>query len=129
MDGDILWKDHCEFDGQDLAFTPDTTQADCRKMCSNNPKCAYFNWYLGNNNNKNLCYLKKGIWDSNNEFRRAAATAQCGYPAYRSFTEDGWTVDGDVVWKDDCLFAGRQYLSSSTNTTRADCREMCTKKI
>ena len=127
IDGNkVFWKDNCSFEGQDIQGItnpiPNTFQEDCRKLCLNTPLCNHFTWLVGDSNNKNVCRLKKGSWPGNKP--TDLPDAQCGRIPDRSWTTDGWTVDGDMTWKINCNFDG-QYLNTTIIINKEDCRKMC----
>ena len=121
VDGDVTWKINCDFGGQDIQGitnpTPNINQEHCGKLCFDNPKCDHFTWYIGDNTNKNLCYLKSGVWTENRP--NDLANAKCGFIPVRP-----WKKDGDVVWDENCSFAG-QDVTSTPNTKKEDCGKLC----
>lgn len=123
--GYFLWADGCDFAGKDInaANPPKTKKEDCGTTCLNNPNCDYFSWDTSRN-----CWHKK--WTGTGA--TAKTGARCGYIPGRSWTSDGWTLDGDVTWKDNCDFKG-QDLQETTNpslkTSLQECGKTCYNHI
>jgi len=119
----LYWKNDCHFPGQDLSSTYNVNRGDCRKLCFDNPRCSHFTW----EKIKNGCHLKNGNWAGNKP--NALADAQCGFISGRSWTTDGWTVDTNLYWKNDCEFWGRDMFDGNNPVrniiNRGDCGKLC----
>jgi hypothetical protein len=121
----VSWDYNCDFKGQNLAITPNPipniNQQDCATQCYNNPSCDHFTWFVGDNNNKNLCYLKKGGWPRNAP--TPSANARCGFIPVQEWKKG---TDANILWADNCDFPGQVLEDGvSWQTDVQDCGVAC----
>jgi len=122
VDGQVTWTDDCAYPGQDLDGTPSRNiikKEDCGNICLGNSRCDHFTW-----NTDKTCWLKNK-WTGRSG-KKDKVGSRCGYITSRSWTADGWTVDGDVTWKDNCDFKG-QDLQETTNPALKNSIQECGK--
>ena len=126
VDGQVTWGDDCAFPGQDLDGTPSRNIAkkeDCGKICLANSLCDHFTW-----NTDKTCWLKNQWTGTASQIYKLGA--RCGYITGRSWTADGWTVDDDVTWKDNCDLKGQDLQETTSNNpslknTIQECGKAC----
>ena len=106
---------------------PNVNQEYCGTLCFNNPLCDHFTWWVGYDNNNNLCYLRTGVWSTNNP--PALANAACGYISGRS----SWTQSTNVISGRNCGFAtpssnyNNGKIAQKDSSSTEDCLDKCYK--
>ena len=111
INGNILWADDCDFDGQDIDNTADDIE-NCGQACYANTECSHFSWWHGDG----TCYLKK--WKGSGPVGK---DSRCGFI---TVGDDEWKVDGLIRWADNCNF-GAKGIYISKKTKKEECAKKC----
>ena len=118
--GQILWKDNCDFDttvnvGWKLLNTIESIR--CGSFCLNNSACSHFS------QTKDKCYLKLAALESTNPISSPMIT--CGYIPARIWRQS--TVDQRILVQSNCTFAFNNVskVISDANNSLNLCQKAC----